>query len=218
MVIIKREDYMLLLKSIISPFASKYLQDRKNAHWRKANKHNLTTINYNSPSDLIKVGKGTYGHINAHWYGSDKEQLIIGSFCSVASNVNFILGGEHNYKRATNYPFPELKYHIQNDAVCKGPITIEDDVWIGYGAIILSGVTLGRGSIVGAGSVVAKDVPPYAIYAGNHILKYRFSNEIIDRLKEIDFKHVNVKEYKKYSQSEITMENVDAVVKSMNSI
>ncbi|WP_033165507.1 CatB-related O-acetyltransferase [Clostridium sp. KNHs205] len=206
---------MLLLKSIISPFASKYLQERKNNRWRKGNKHNLTTISYNSPMNLISVGKGTYGHINAHWYGSNKEQLNIGNYCSIASNVNFVLGGEHNYKRATNYPFPELKYHTEYDAVCKGPINIEDDVWIGYGAIILSGVTLGRGCVVGAGSVIAKDIPPYAIYAGNRILKYRFNKEIIDRLLEIDFKHVNLKDYEKYSHCEITAENVNTVVESM---
>ncbi|SHO52387.1 CatB-related O-acetyltransferase [Anaerocolumna xylanovorans] len=206
---------MLVLKSIFAPFASKYLQERKNAQWRKMNRHNLTTISYNSPMNIIRVGKGTYGHINAHWYGSNEEQLNIGNFCSIASNVNFVLGGEHNYKRATNYPFPELKYHTQYDGVCKGPINIEDDVWIGYGATILSGVTLGRGCIVGAGSVVAKNIPSYAIYAGNRILKYRFSDEIIDKLKKIDFNNINVKNYEKYSQYEITIENVDAVVESM---
>lgn len=206
---------MLLLKAICSPFASKYLQERKNARWRKVNQHNLTTISYNTPMNLIKAGKGTYGHINAHWYGSTEEQLIIGNFCSIASNVNFVLGGEHNYKRATNYPFPELKYHKQYDAVCKGPINIEDDVWIGYGAIILSGVTLGRGCVIGAGSVVAKDIPPYAIFAGNRVIKYRFSNEIIEKLKVIDFNHINLKAYEKYSQCEITDENVDEVIKSV---
>ncbi|WOO37892.1 CatB-related O-acetyltransferase [Anaerocolumna sp. AGMB13020] len=206
---------MLLLKALISPFASKYLQERKNARWRKTNRHNLTTISYNSPMNLIRVGKGTYGHINAHWYGSRKEQLTIGIYCSIASNVNFVLGGEHNYKRASNYPFPELEYHSEYDAVCKGPITVEDDVWIGYGAIILSGVTLGRGCVIGAGSVVAKNIPPYAIYAGNRILKYRFEQEIIERLQEIDFEHVNIKAYEKYSHSEITLENVEEVVKAM---
>ncbi len=206
---------MLVLKSIFAPSVSRYHQDRKNARWRKMNRHNLTTISFNSPINRVRVGKGTYGHINAHWYGSDKEQLNIGNFCSIAGNVNFILGGEHNYKRASNYPFPELNYHIHYDGVCKGPINIEDDVWIGFGVIILSGVTLGRGCVVGAGSIVAKDIPPYAIYAGNRILKYRFSSEIIQRLKEVDFGHININTYKKYSQCEITAENVDEVVRSM---
>ncbi len=207
---------MLVLRTIIAPFASKYLQERRNLQWRKLNRHNRTTISYNSPMERIRVGKGTYGHINAHFYGAKEERLNIGSFCSIASNVNFVLGGEHNYKRATNYPFPELVYHVRYDGVCKGPIIVEDDVWIGFGATILSGVTLGRGCVVGAGSVVAKDIPPYAIYAGNRILKYRFSNEIIRSLKRIDFKHINREDYKKYSQSEITLENVDEVVKSMS--
>ncbi len=207
---------MLVIRSIIAPIASKYLQERRNLQWRKSNRHNRTTISHNSPIERVRVGKGTYGHINAHWYGTKEEQLNIGCYCSIASNVNFVLGGEHNYKRATNYPFPELVYHAQYDGVCKGPIIVEDDVWIGFGVTILSGVTLGRGCVVGAGSVVAKDIPPYAIYAGNCILKYRFSNEIIKSLNRIDFKHINRKDYEKYSQCEITLDNVDEIVKSMS--
>lgn len=70
------------------------------------------------------------------------------------------------------------------DVLSKGAIEIGHDVWIGTNAIILSGVTIGTGAIVGAGSLVAKDVPPYAIVAGNpaKVLRFRFSDELIAKL------------------------------------
>lgn len=70
-----------------------------------------------------------------------------------------------------------------------GPIIVEDDVWIATNALILSGVTIGRGAIVAAGAVVVKDVPPYAIVGGNpaKILKYRFPLEIRESLMKMDF-------------------------------
>jgi serine acetyltransferase len=70
---------------------------------------------------------------------------------------------------------------------CKGDIIIENDVWIGAKATIMSGVRIGNGAIVAAGSVVSKDVPPYAIVAGNpaKVVKYRFSDEQIKKLLSI---------------------------------
>lgn len=64
-----------------------------------------------------------------------------------------------------------------------------DDVWIGYGAMILSGLTINQGAIIAAGSVVTKNVPAYAIAGGNpaKIIKYRFEDSIIDKLVKIDF-------------------------------
>ena len=77
----------------------------------------------------------------------------------------------------------------KNEAVSKGDIILDDDVWIGYRAIILSGVHIGQGAIIAAGAVVTKDVPPYAIVAGvpARIVKYRFSEDIIKDLEKIDF-------------------------------
>jgi serine acetyltransferase len=72
---------------------------------------------------------------------------------------------------------------------CKGDIIVENDVWIGAKATIMSGVRVSNGSIVAAGSVVTKDVPPYAIVAGNpaKVVKYRFNEEQIDKLLKISW-------------------------------
>jgi serine acetyltransferase len=72
---------------------------------------------------------------------------------------------------------------------CKGDIIVENDVWIGAKATIMSGVRVSNGSIVAAGSVVTKDVPPYAIVAGNpaKVVKYRFNEEQIDKLLNISW-------------------------------
>ena len=81
------------------------------------------------------------------------------------------------------------------DSFSKGPIVIEDDVWIGFGSIILSGVKLSQGTVVGAGSVVTKSTDPYSIVAGNpaKLIKKRFSDEIIKRLINIDLSNVLLK-------------------------
>jgi hypothetical protein len=73
--------------------------------------------------------------------------------------------------------------------VSKGDIVIMNDVWIGYGCTVLSGVTIGNGSILAARSVVTKDVPPYSIVGGNpaRVLKYRFNPEVIDLLLKISW-------------------------------
>lgn len=104
----------------------------------------------------------------------------IGNYVSIGNNVN-IGHGEHLIDEiSTNALFYEEK-----SVLTKLPLLIEDDVWIGTGAIILRGVKVGRGAIVGAGAIVTKNVPPYSIVVGvpAHVLKYRFS---IDRILEIE--------------------------------
>lgn len=94
-------------------------------------------------------------------------------------------------------------------------IIIEDDVWIGYDALIMSGVTIGKGSVIGARAIVTKDVPPYSIYVGNKVIKKRFSEDIINKLSTIDFskvEHTSVDTYMNYCQTEITSSNVDDIL------
>ena len=81
------------------------------------------------------------------------------------------------------------------EANSKGDIIIDDDVWIGYRAIVLSGVHVGQGAVIAAGAVVTKDVPPYAIVGGNpaKVINYRFDEDMIDKLLEFDYTGIDEK-------------------------
>lgn len=94
-------------------------------------------------------------------------------------------------------------------------IIIEDDVWIGYEVLIMSGVTIGKGSVVGARSIVTKDIPPYSVFVGNKVIKQRFDSSSIEKIKGIDFSQINHyvgDEYQDFCQTEIGLENVDDIV------
>lgn len=148
-------------------------------------------------------------------------RLHIGSYCSIAGNVRFFLGGEHRMDTISSFPFERHIYNIPaegEDKSSKGPIVVEDDVWIGDSVIVLSGVHIGQGAIIGAGSVVAKDVPPYAIYVGNTVIRYRFSDDVIDELLQVDysrFDNATLKRLKTVVSEKITSENVKDIVNTI---
>ncbi|MBY0013628.1 CatB-related O-acetyltransferase [Paenibacillus typhae] len=160
-----------------------------NKKWRKKNKNNYTIAKTIFPINDVSIGNYTYGDLNITAFNSDGK-LMIGNFCSIAGNVQFLLCGEHNYKTMSTYPFKSQMLK-QKEAFSKGDIIIEDDVWIGQSSIIMSGITIGKGAVIAAGSIVSKNVPSYAIYGGNKILKYRFSEDIINILLQIDFGKLN---------------------------
>ncbi len=142
----------------------------------------------------ISYGAYSYGNVNVKSWPSDPTQYSIGKFCSIADNVTVFLGGNHRTDWISTYPFPafdsfpEAK-NIEGYVATKGNIIIGNDVWIGSHVSILSGVTIGDGAVIGAFSVVAKDVPPYAIVAGNpaRIIRYRFSEGVIKALLELQW-------------------------------
>lgn len=177
-----------------------------NRNWRRKNKHNFTTAGNIFSQNKVSVGKRTYGRLNVKTYGNEKEKLEIGSYCSIAGDVKFLLGGEHSYRGLSTYPFKKYICGIKEDTISKGPIVIEDDVWIGENSIILSGVTIGQGSVIAAGSIIAKDIPPYAIYAGGEIKKYRFPKEIVEKLLKFDFSKIN---------EEAVISNIDIIYKNL---
>lgn len=152
--------------------------------YRKENKHNFTTIKNGCDISKISVGNGTYGEIDIKTYGGQNSNLKIGNFCSIANDTVFLLGGEHDYNKISTYPF-KSKFFKEPESKNKGDIIISDDVWIGYGSTILSGVTIGQGAIIGAKSIVTKDVPPYAIWAGNMVVKYRFEENVRDIIEKL---------------------------------
>lgn len=135
------------------------------------------------------VGDWTYGRPEIMKW-DDKTRLKIGKFCSIARGVRILLGGNHCTHWVTTYPmglvFEEARC-IPNQAISKGDISVGNDVWIGVNSIILSGVTIGDGAVVGAGSVVTRDVAPYAIAAGNpaKTIRKRFDERTIESLLAI---------------------------------
>ena len=159
--------------------------------WREKNKHNYTSAQNIFPIKKVNVGKKTYGPLFVNTYGNSNEKLTIGSYCSIAADVIFILGGEHSFKCLSTYPFKKFICGVEEDTLTKGEIIIKDDVWIGQRCLVLSGVTIGKGAIVAAGSVVVKDIPPYAIFAGGKIIKYRFSDDIIKQLIKFNYNIIN---------------------------
>jgi acetyltransferase-like isoleucine patch superfamily enzyme len=162
--------------------------------WRKRNPNNYTTAEEFFDESKVVVGDFTYGPLDVKCFGNDQERLQIGRFCSIARNVTFQLSGNHNTQRISTYPFEQCLFGANEDCVLSnGPIVIEDDVWIGMNAMLLSGVRVAQGAVVAAGAIVTKDVPPYAIVGGNpaRIIRYRFNNELIGQLLQIDFSAIN---------------------------
>lgn len=181
-------------------FVKRYI---KSIIWRYKNRHNLTTLKGDFfPLDKVTVGNMTYGPIHAISFGGSDEGLVIGDYCSIADEVVFLLGGGHSMKTLLTYPF-RAKVFNEVETTSKGRIIVQDDVWIGYGATILSGVVLGQGCIVGARALVCKDVPPYAIVAGvpARIIRYRFDNDMRKRLLSVDISKID----KQFSQCEIDL-------------
>lgn len=136
-----------------------------NQCWRENNKHNFTVLDYAGLQDYITVGNYTYGHIRAIGLG-DNTKLKIGNLCSIADEVLFMLNAEHRMDCLSTYPFRVKMCGERWEAGSKGDIVVDDDVWIGTRAIIMSGVHIGQGAVVAAGAVVTKDVPPYAVVGG----------------------------------------------------
>ncbi|MCB2312028.1 CatB-related O-acetyltransferase [Clostridium tagluense] len=155
--------------------------------WKKKNPHNFTGLARKFDIGKVTVGKCTYGSLHIQTFGNKNEKLVIGSYCSIADNVSFLLGGEHFYTGFSTYPFRKFIGDGNENTGSKGPVIVGDDVWIGYGCIILSGVTIGQGVCIAAGSVVYKDIPPYAIYGNGKVLKYRFKPEVIEQLLKFKF-------------------------------
>ncbi len=128
-------------------------------------------------------------------YEINHDKLIIGKFCSIACGACFILNSaNHTLKSLSTYPFPlffeewELdRKNVTRSWDNKGDIVIGNDVWIGYEAIILSGVTIGDGAIIASRAVVTEDIPPYTIVGGvpAKAIKKRFSEQTISHLLKI---------------------------------
>lgn len=134
------------------------------------------------------IGVGSYGIPVVHDW-SEGTTLAVGAYTSIADDVHIFLGGHHRTDWISNYPFPafidEAK-DIADYGGTRGNVTIGNDVWLASGCTILSGVTVGDGAVVAARTVVTRDVPPYAIVAGNPArqIGWRFDEVMRQRLLE----------------------------------
>lgn len=138
--------------------------------------------------EIVQMGAYSYECPKILSFGWS-EKVVIGKFCSIAEDVKIVAGGEHNYNHVTTFPLKDRLKGSKLPIHHKGPIIIENDVWIGTGAIILAGVKIANGAVVGAGSVVTHDVPAYAIVAGvpAQVIKFRFTTDQIKKLLEIEW-------------------------------
>ena len=187
------DNYAVFLKGIIivlKKYITLFIFKRV---WRLRNSHNLTIAKNLFSSERVTVGEKTYGPIEVYTWGAKEEKLSIGSFVSIAENVKFYLGGNHRIDTLSTYPFKVRYLNYEREAWTKGEIIIEDDVWIGSNVIILSGVKVGKGAVIAAGSVIAKDVPPYAVVGGNpaKLIKYRFDEKIRNLLQNTNLNDLN---------------------------
>ncbi|PHS78191.1 MAG: chloramphenicol acetyltransferase [Rhodospirillaceae bacterium] len=154
--------------------------------------------------DFVKIGRGTYGIDRNAFQGlSADAPITIGNFCSFGPQVLIFSKADHSLDLVSTYPLrtklicPEQG---DQDAVTKGAVLIGHDVWVGARAMILSGVTIGNGAVIGAGALVAKDVPPYGVVIGNpgKVLKYRFSDQQIESLQKIEWWNWSDEKIQKY--------------------
>ena len=157
--------------------------------WRHLNQHNDTYLTRAVDISRISVGRKTYGPLAVWTWHHPDERLTIGNFVSIGEGVKFLLGGNHPYSGFSTFPFTVKYFGQSEEAQTKGPTVIEDDVWIGADALILSGLTIGKGAVIAAGSVITKTVPPYSVVGGNpaRVLKFRFEPTIIQELLKFDF-------------------------------
>lgn len=138
-----------------------------------------------------------YNNVLYHYPQCNHDKLKIGKFCSIACGAKFIFNAaNHKLDSLSTYPFPvffeEWQLPVDVDSISQawdnhGDIIIGNDVWIGYEAVIMSGVKIGDGAIIGTKAVVTKDVEPYTIVGGIPAkeIRKRFDDETISKLKEI---------------------------------
>lgn len=126
----------------------------------------------------VEIGDGTYINRN-----SSVENCVIGKYCSISEGVK-INPVEHNLKLVTTHPIAGESGHY---GICNQKVDIGNDVLISLNTIILSGVHIGDGAVIGAGAVVTKDIPPYAVAVGvpAKVIRYRLESSEIEKLESI---------------------------------
>lgn len=160
-------------------------------------KNNIIVGDYTIYNDFVNDPTLFEKNNVLYHYPINKDRLIIGKFCSIACGSKFLFNSaNHTLKSLANYTFPLFfeewgldKKDVASAWDNKGDITIGNDVWIGYEAVIMSGVHIGDGAIIASRAVVTKDVPPYTIVGGTPAkeIRLRFDADTIARLQELQW-------------------------------
>ncbi len=135
---------------------------------------------------MIKLGNHSY------CYGVQRgaaNDVIVGNYTSIAENVRFDSGFNHNPNLISTFPFKKIWDELPSNILLKGDINIGHDCWLGEDVIVFSGITIASGSIIGAGSIITKNVPPYSVVVGApmKIIKKRYTLSEIDALLKIEW-------------------------------
>ena len=168
---------------------------------------NITADSYTIYNDFVHDPRHFERNNVLYHYPVNHDRLVIGKFCSIACGAKFLFNSaNHSLSSLSTYPFPIFyeEWGLEKRDVTKawdnkGDIIIGNDVWIGYEAVIMSGVTIGNGAIVGTRAVVTKDVPPYTIVGGipARQIRKRFSEDTISSLLDIRWWDWSEKKIKK---------------------
>lgn len=182
--------------------------------------------NKNEIQPTIKIGRFSYIIPNYTIKNYNKPGSVeIGSFCSIAQELIIFTAGEHKPQNITTFPFGAFKnpfpesIPLENCTFPSKNVIIGNDVWIGFNVTIMPGVTIHDGAIIGAKSVVASDIPPYAIAVGNpcRVIKNRFDDITIKKLLEIKWWNWPIEKIKKYARL-LESENMDEFLKLADNI
>ena len=156
---------------------------------------NIIVGEYTIYNDFVNDPRNFERNNVLYHYPINHDKLVIGKFCSVACGAKFLFNSaNHTLDSLSTYPFPiffeEWNLDVKDITKAwdnKGDIVIGNDVWIGYEAVIMAGVTIGDGAVIGARAVVTKNVPPYTIVGGIPAkpIKKRFSQENINTLLKL---------------------------------
>ena len=156
---------------------------------------NIAVGDYTIYNDFVHDPRDFERNNVLYHYPVNGDRLIIGRFCSIACGAKFLFAsGNHSMQSLATYTFPVFfdewgldAKNIRQAWDNKGDIVIGSDVWIGYEAVIMSGVTIGDGAIIGTRAVVTKDVPPYTIVGGvpARPIRRRFDDATVERLEAL---------------------------------
>lgn len=188
--------------------------------------------NISSKAKINKNVKVYQSNINAYSYVGSGTELIcadIGKFCSIAHRCSIGLGSHSINNISTSPIFTSIKngtghsWAVKNTFQESQRVSIGNDVWIGIEVIIMGGLQIGNGVIIGAGSIVTKSIPDYAIAVGSpaKIIKYRFEKPIIDKLMQIKWWNITEEKLrnnlKLFQKETLFLDDLEMFEKSLTS-